>query len=92
MTRTSEPVTTPEARSSRWWYLLLLVPFIAILWVPFYSGSQPTFAGFPFFYWYQFLWILISAVLTAIVYFATREPEGDYLETNGGPSPVEEFK
>ena len=58
-----------------YWYLLLLVPFVAILWVPFYSGGEPELAGVPFFYWYQFLWVLISAVLTAIVYIATREPE-----------------
>ena len=72
------------------WYLLLLVPFIAILWVPSYSGPQPEFSGIPFFYWYQFLWILISAVLTAIVYFATRKDEG--VVTNGEGSPVEEYK
>jgi hypothetical protein len=56
--------------------LLLLVPFIFILWVPFYAAWEPTWFGIPYFYWYQFLWILISAVLTAIVYFATRGPEG----------------
>jgi hypothetical protein len=28
--------------------------------------------GIPFFYWYQMLWVLISAVFTAVVYFATR--------------------
>jgi hypothetical protein len=75
--------------SRRWWYLLLLVPFIAILWVPFYASGTPELFGFPFFYWYQFLWILISAVLTAIVYFVTREPEGD--ATNGSGSPVEDY-
>jgi Protein of unknown function (DUF3311) len=90
MTRTSEPVTPPAAGRARWLYLLLLVPFIFILWVPFYSGAQPEFAGIPYFYWYQFLWILISAVLTAIVYFATREPEGAYIDTDG--SPVEEYE
>ena len=58
----------------RVWYWLLLVPFVAILWVPVYSGAEPSLAGVPFFYWYQFLWVLISAVLTAVVYFATREP------------------
>jgi hypothetical protein len=57
------------------WYLLLVVPFIAVLWVPFYAGGSPQLAGIPYFYWYQFLWVLISAVLTAIVYFATREPD-----------------
>jgi uncharacterized protein DUF3311 len=66
MDRSSAP------RQRRWWYLLLLIPFIATLWVPFYAGAAPEVAGFPYFYWYQLLWVLISAVLTAIVYFATR--------------------
>ncbi|HLN36572.1 MAG TPA: DUF3311 domain-containing protein, partial [Xanthobacteraceae bacterium] len=26
-----------------------------------------------FFYWYQMLWVVIAAVLTAIVYFATED-------------------
>jgi hypothetical protein len=74
--------------SARGWYLLLLVPFIAILWVPFYASGEPALLGFPFFYWYQFLWILISAVLTAIVYFATRGSEGAYDDSDS--SLVEE--
>ena len=60
-----------------WWYLLLVVPWVAMLWVPSYASAQPELAGIPFFYWYQFLWVLISAVLTAVVYFATREPEAE---------------
>ncbi|MBV9547131.1 MAG: DUF3311 domain-containing protein [Chloroflexi bacterium] len=60
--------------NARGWYLLLLIPYITMLWVPSYSGRSPELAGIPFFYWYQFLWVLIAAVLTAIVYFATREP------------------
>jgi hypothetical protein len=59
-------------RSWSWWYLLLLVQFVAVLWVPFYNSAEPYFAGIPFFYWYQLLWVAIGAVLTAIVYFATE--------------------
>ena len=55
-----------------WWYLLLLVQFVAVLWPPFYNRAEPTLGGMPFFYWYQLLWVLIGAVLTAIVYFATE--------------------
>ena len=55
-----------------WAYLLLAIPFIALLWVPFYTSVSPEIAGIPFFYWYQFVWVLISGVLTAIVYFATE--------------------
>jgi hypothetical protein len=62
-------------RSGRGWYLLLLIPFVATLWVPFYASAEPSIAGIPYFYWYQFLWVPISAVLTAVVYFVTREPE-----------------
>ncbi len=55
-----------------WWYLLLLIPYVASLWVPFYNMAEPSFIGMPFFYWYQLLWILLGAGLTAIVYFATE--------------------
>jgi hypothetical protein len=77
-------------RTSPGWYILLLVPFIAILWVPFYATAEPSLFGIPYFYWYQFLWIFISAVLTAIVYFATREVEG--ATTDDAPSPVQDYR
>lgn len=56
-------------RGRRWLYILLIAPFIATLWVPFYSGAKPELNGIPFFYWYMFLWVIITAVLTAVVYF-----------------------
>ena len=55
-----------------WWYLLFVIQFIAVLWPPFYNKAEPALAGLPFFYWYQLLWVIISAVLTAIVYFVTE--------------------
>lgn len=54
------------------WYLLLIIPFIATLWVPFYAGKDPQLGAIPFFYWYQFLWVIITSLLTALVYFATK--------------------
>jgi hypothetical protein len=85
------PDRAGEAPSAfHWWYLLLLVPFIAVLWVPFYASGTPVVFGFPFFYWYQFLWILISAGLTALVYFVTREPEGE--ASNGADASVEDYR
>jgi Protein of unknown function (DUF3311) len=54
------------------WHLLLVIPFVATLWVPFYNSLDPRLAGIPYFYWYQFLWVGIGAVLTGIVYFVTR--------------------
>ena len=50
-------------------WILLLLPFIGLLWVPFYNHELPRLLGFPFFYWYQMLWIILTALLTMIVYF-----------------------
>ena len=54
-----------------WWYLLFLVQVIAVIWPALYNTVEPSWIGLPFFYWYQLLWVLIGAVLTAIVYFDT---------------------
>ena len=63
--------TSSGRRGRQWAYILLLIPLIATLWVPFYADPKqqmPAFYGVPFFYWYMFLWVIITAVLTAIVY------------------------
>jgi uncharacterized protein DUF3311 len=54
-----------------WWYLLFLVQFVAVLWPPFFNRIDPAWLGLPFFYWYQMLWVLLSALITAVVYLAT---------------------
>lgn len=60
----------PQERKRRSWLLvLLIIPFIALLIPPFYNFNDPTFIGIPFFYWFQLLWIIITAIITAIVYF-----------------------
>ena len=65
-------MNAPSQRSQwSWWYLLFVVEAVAVLWPPFYNKVQPEWHGIPFFYWYQLLWVVISAGLTAIVYFAT---------------------
>ncbi|MGA9335534.1 MAG: DUF3311 domain-containing protein [Rudaea sp.] len=48
--------------------LLLLIPFVATLVVPLYNFHRPSVWGFPFFYWYLFLWVLLASLLTWIVY------------------------
>ena len=45
-----------------------------LLIVPIYAHETPKLFGFPFFYWYQFAWVIVAAVLTIIVYKATRPP------------------
>jgi Protein of unknown function (DUF3311) len=47
---------------------LLVLPFIGLLWLPFYNDPLPSLWGFPFFYWYQLLWVPLTALLIWIVY------------------------
>jgi Protein of unknown function (DUF3311) len=58
-------------RGWSWWYLLYVILFAVILWPPFYNRVEPTLFGIPFFYWFQLLWVLVSAAFTAVVYVAT---------------------
>ncbi len=60
----------PPRRS--WRSLILLLPYFALLWLPFYSGGQPSLFGFPFFYWYQFLWVPITSLLMYAVYRSAK--------------------
>jgi Protein of unknown function (DUF3311) len=62
-----------KTRKWSWWYLLFVVQFLVILWPPFYNKAEPTLLGIPFFYWFQLLWVIVSAVFTAAIYLATRE-------------------
>ena len=52
--------------------LLLLLPFIGLLWVPFYNNAEPELWGFPFFYWYQFIWVFVTSFLIWIVYMGEK--------------------
>jgi hypothetical protein len=70
-------------------YLLLLAPFVGTLWVPFFNSVEPRLGGVPYFYWYQFLWIVLSAVLTAVVYFATLAGPDAPSHGNSSGSDVE---
>ncbi len=64
---------SPQKKVSRkGWNWLLFVPFLGLLWPPLYAKTDPVLFGFPFFYWYQFVWVIVSALLTGIVYLATR--------------------
>lgn len=60
-------------RRRRHWYWLLLVPFVFLLWVPLYARTTPELFGFPFFYWYQFAWVIASACITGFVYWMTEK-------------------
>jgi hypothetical protein len=48
--------------------VLLAIPIVALLWVQSYARVEPTLAGFPFFIWYQFLWVFLCAACTLAAY------------------------
>lgn len=61
-----------EARKSRSpWLWLLAIPYPALLWVPFYNAAEPRFLGFPFFYTYQMAFVVLTAIVTGIVFLVT---------------------
>jgi uncharacterized membrane protein len=55
---------------ARWLLVLLLIPFVVLLWPPFYNFTEPQLIGIPFFYWFQLAWIIVTAILTLVVYLA----------------------
>jgi hypothetical protein len=56
----------------RW---LLVIPYIGLLWVPFYNFREPAIFGIPFFYWYQLAWVPITAALTWLAYRSVRDED-----------------
>lgn len=62
---------TPLSKGGRGFhpvYLFLTLPYVALLWVPFYNRIEPTVLGIPFFYWFQMSWIILGALCILPVY------------------------
>jgi len=72
--RPSIVTTDPNERvnGSRKAYWLFLFPFVAVVFPNLYNFWEPTFFGIPFFYWYQFLWVFLTAGIT---YYLFRHEE-----------------
>jgi hypothetical protein len=66
------PAQPEHPRTTRGWYLLLVVPLIGTLIPPIYNTKDPTVIGLPFFYWYLLLWVPVSVLCTVVFYRATR--------------------
>ena len=62
---------TPHG-NGRAWLLLLVLPFAGLLFPQVYNRETPALFGFPFFYWYQLLWVFLTTALLGIVYFKRR--------------------
>jgi len=48
--------------------VLLLLPIVALMWVGSYAKAEPKLGSFPFFIWYQFLWVFLCSACTYTAY------------------------
>ena len=65
------PARQPPRRNSLV-YVLLALPFVGLLWPALYSLDAPRLWEIPFFYWYQFAWVFVSALCTGSAYLLDR--------------------
>lgn len=63
-----------ERGRRRHWKWLLAIPLLLLVNPGMYARSTPELFGFPFFYWYQFVVVIATALLTGAVYWLTRDP------------------
>ena len=52
------------------WYVILFIPFFTAICVPLFNRIEPSVFGIPFFYWFQFVLIVIAAAVTGLAYKA----------------------
>lgn len=57
-------------RKQAFWYSLFLIVISISIWVPLYNRIEPRVLGIPFFYWFQFVLVIISAIVTALAWRA----------------------
>ncbi|MDQ0634071.1 hypothetical protein QFZ40_001980 [Arthrobacter pascens] len=55
--------------------VLLAVAIVVPLFVPGYSFDNPRLGGMPFFYWYQMMWIPVTACLVGISYWLVSKED-----------------
>ncbi|MDQ2833682.1 MAG: DUF3311 domain-containing protein [Acidobacteriota bacterium] len=51
---------------------LLALPYLGLCFPVLYARPTPFLWGFPFFYWYQFGWVVFASVLLGVVYRTSR--------------------
>lgn len=70
--------TTPRPRRGDRspWNWLLVLPVVVPLLTFVFNKDKPRLAGFPFFYWAQFAFIILGVGTTTVVYLMTRSGSG----------------
>ena len=63
--------------------VILLVAIIVPLLVPTYDQKEPRLFGFPFFYWYQLLWVFLCAGLVGLSFWLLQRERAAYRREHG---------
>ena len=58
--------------------IILLVAIVVPLLVPTYDQKEPRLFGFPFFYWYQLLWVFLCAALVGLSFWLLKRERDAY--------------
>jgi uncharacterized protein YacL len=64
--------------------VILLVGIVVPLLVGTYAKVEPRLFGFPFFYWYQLLWVFIAAGLCALSYVLLKRKRDAFARRRDG--------
>jgi Protein of unknown function (DUF3311) len=64
---------THSKKRKLWWNWLLIFPAVGLLFPALYARQTPVLFGFPFFYWYQFAWVFLTAAITGLVYLLVKD-------------------
>ncbi len=68
--------------------VLLAAVLAGTLWVPIYNRTTPALGGFPFFYWYQLLWVPVVALISWAAYALSRRAQRGTAPDPAGTPPT----
>lgn len=71
---------------------LLLVPVVALMWLPGYGGPDPELLGFPFAFWYPFLWVFLCAAMAWAAYLLTLSARRDSEDPDDADGDADETR
>jgi uncharacterized protein YacL len=68
--------------------VILLVGIVVPLLVGTYAKDEPRLFGFPFFYWYQLLWVFLAAGLCYLSYVLLKREREAFARRSGTGGPA----
>lgn len=70
--------------------ILLAIPIVALMLVGTYAKEDPYLGPFPFFFWYQFLWVFLCSACTYTAYRIVLKARPHRPMTDDGTEFIEE--